>query len=111
MSFKPIPLGELQASIRRIDEWLANEGVPERKLQPDDPEPSIPFDEWDDGIMHQILGSERLAKPVQSLFQTLRQIDMIKRVGFDLDAQKALDTILVDLRRLYEACEDEYRDQ
>ena len=85
---------------------------PERPLQPRQPQfdESIPFDEFDDGIMHDVLGNDRLAKPVQALLLKLRQIN-ITEASFGADAVRVLMALLPDLRRLREACEDEWRDK
>lgn len=69
----------------------------------------VEFSEHDDAIMHDVMGNERLAKPVQALLLTLRQIDWTA-ASFGVDAWRALEILRTQLRKLREACEDEYRD-
>lgn len=69
-----------------------------------------PFDETDDDLMHDLLGNERLAAPVQALLITLSQIDLFEN-SFGLDKAKAFDAILPDLIKLRAACKEEWEDQ
>lgn len=73
-------------------------------------EVSETFNPWDDAMMHDILGNERLAKPVQSLLITLSQINTTDD-SFGVNAERALAMIIPDLKKLREACIEEWRNQ
>lgn len=70
------------------------------------------FDEHDDAVMHDVLGNDRLAKPVQALLISLREIETVHgSFGADcLNKAKLLDALLPELRALRQACIDEFRD-
>ena len=74
------------------------------------PAATIPFNEYDDAMMHDILGNDRLAKPVQALLEMLHTIKATSG-SFGMDKAKAFDYLLPQLEALREACEDEWRDQ
>lgn len=90
-----------------------NDRIPERPLQPphqlagDAPT----FDEHDDDLMRDICG-KRLAKPVQELLLSLRDIKAVNRSFGEacLDRGKLLDILLPELEALREACVEEWRD-
>lgn len=87
-----------------------NEVIPERPLQPPhrpefDP---IPFNEYDDGIMHDILG-KRFGPVVQEILEKLHAYEMT-RDSFGADSNKAMEYIYPSLVALREACKDEWRD-
>ena len=71
------------------------------------------FSEWDDAIMHDVMGNERLAKPVQELLLTLLQIKNIQRSFGDpcIEKAKFFDAIVPELEALRQAGVDEGRDQ
>jgi hypothetical protein len=85
--------------------------VPDRPTQPPhiDPE-SIPFDAFDDDLMHDVLGNDRLAKPVQALLILLWEIEATKG-SFGTDDGALARAVLPKLIALREACRDEWRDQ
>lgn len=85
--------------------------IPERPLQPRQPafDESIPFDEFDDVMVKQILGNERLAKPIQDLLITLHQIDTTCS-SFGADKAKVADALIPELVALREACRDAWKD-
>lgn len=67
------------------------------------------FDEYDDDLMRQIVGNDRLAKPVQELLTTLHQIEITSR-SFGVDHAKIGEAIIPGLRALREACIDTFKD-
>lgn len=67
------------------------------------------FDEWDDGIMHDVCGPS-LAKPVQDLLIALAQFDMT-RDSFGVNAAETVKFIYPKLVALREACKKEWSDQ
>ena len=71
---------------------------------------ALPFDEFDDDLMHDVCGS-RLAKPIQALLITLSQIDMTKASFGEPDSKLALKKIIPELTALRKACVEEWRDQ
>lgn len=83
--------------------------VPDRPSQPPHiTHESIPFDAFDDDLMHDVLGNDRLAKPVQALLILLWEIES----GSFRDNDGALArSVLPKLIALKEACKDEWRDQ
>lgn len=90
-----------------------NDRIPERPLQPPhDLGESIPFNEYDEGIMHDVVGNKRLAKPIQELLEILCAITAVNgSFGDDtINKAKAFDQILPQLKALREACVDEWRD-
>lgn len=66
------------------------------------------FDEYDTDLMHDVCG-DRLHKPVQALLITLNQIEMTQG-SFGADAQKVLNALLPDLKKLRQACIEEWTD-
>lgn len=68
-----------------------------------------PFDEFDDGIIHDVCEGPILAKPVQALLITLSQMKKTED-SFGLNAElamKQLYPLLVDLRK---ACKQIWED-
>jgi hypothetical protein len=68
----------------------------------------IPFDIHDDGLMHDLLGNDNLAKPVQALLLTLHEIECTA-ASFGVDHYKALQALLPHLKALREAVKTEWR--
>lgn len=68
------------------------------------------FDEWDDAIMHDVMGNERLAKTAQALLIALAQIDMTKD-SFGLDAERTVKFLVPLLKDFRKAIVEEWRDQ
>lgn len=85
--------------------------MPERPLQPCQPafNESIQFDEFQDEHVREILGNERLAKPLQKLLLILHQISLTSR-SFSVDKAKAYDALMPNLEWLREACRDAWAD-
>lgn len=65
------------------------------------------FDEWDDAMMHDLLGSDLLAKPVQDLLIALSQTDITKN-SFGLDAERFVQFIYPKLIALRDACKEKW---
>ncbi len=85
--------------------------VPERPSQPPHLVYSAPkFDEHDDAMMHDILGNDRLAKPVQALLILASQADMTTD-SFGLNAERFVRSVLPLLKNLRSACREEWEDQ
>lgn len=61
------------------------------------------FDEWDSAMLHDLLGSDLLAKPVQDLLIALSQIDITKD-SFGLDAERTVQFLIPKLKALRAAC-------
>lgn len=94
---------------RAINRML--DDVPDRPTQPPiTHSESIPFDPFDDDLMHDVLGNDRLAKPVQALLMLLWEIEATKG-SFGLDDGALARAVLPKLIALREACKDEWRDQ
>lgn len=68
----------------------------------------IEFDEFDDDMVKAVAG-ERLAKPIQALLLTLRQIEQTEG-SFGSDAAKVRAALIPDLQALREACKDQWKD-
>jgi hypothetical protein len=77
-----------------------------------DAEPRPEFDEHDDGIMHDVLGNDRLAKPVQALLLTLRDLKAINgSFGQSCINPDTLYKIITErLEALRKACEAEWQE-
>lgn len=69
---------------------------------------ALKFDEYDSDLMHDILGNERLAKPVQDLLISLGQIE-IANASFGADPKLAFARLIPQLRELRDACIAEMR--
>lgn len=67
------------------------------------------FDAHDDDLMHDIVGNDRLAKPVQDLLIALSQIDLTKD-SFGLNAELAVKFLVPKIEALRHACIEEGRD-
>lgn len=84
--------------------------IPERPLQP--PHRTefapIPFNEYDDAIMHDILG-KRFGRPVQDLLEHLHACEMTSG-SFGLDTGKAWERFRPLLIALRQACKEEWED-
>lgn len=78
------------------------------RKQREDAANAIAFNEYDDAIMHDILGP-RFGPIVQSVLEQLYTIDCTQK-SFGVDKAKAFDALLHDLRKLREACIDEWKD-
>lgn len=61
------------------------------------------FDEWDSAMVHDLLGSDLLAKPVQDLLIALSQIDITKD-SFGIDAERTVQFLLPKVKALRDAC-------
>lgn len=69
------------------------------------------FDEWDDAMLHDLLGSDLIAKPVQDLLIALSQIDITKD-SFGLDAERTVQFILPKIKAFRDALVEKWsRDQ
>ena len=66
------------------------------------------FDIHDAGLMHDLLGNDNLAQPVQALLQSLEQIE-IAQASFGADPKPCLARLLPELRALRRAVENEFR--
>lgn len=76
------------------------------------PEPAPSFDIYDDDLMHDVMGNERLAKPVQGLLITLDQINMTHgSFGKEaMNAQVAMDAIVPLLKALRAAVKEQWQE-
>lgn len=68
------------------------------------------FDEHDDALMHDIMGNERLAKPVQQLLISLNQIEMIQASFGDPDKARVFEQLIPELKALRQAVIAEWTD-
>lgn len=68
------------------------------------------FNEWDDSMMHDVVGCKRLQKPIQDLLVTLSQIDATKD-SFGLNAERTVQFLIPQLKKLRQACIEEWNDQ
>lgn len=71
------------------------------------------FDEWDDDLMHDVMGNERLAKPVQALLITYRQIKLsLDSFGPEATNYKAaVEALMPLLKSFREAVKEEWEEQ
>lgn len=84
--------------------------APERPLQPQlDQFAAEPFNEYDDAQMHDIVGNERLRKPIQALLEQLCAHDATTG-SFGVDWEKAYSQMVTKVRELRQACKDEWLD-
>lgn len=70
------------------------------------------FDEYDDALMHDVMGNERLAKPVQALLITYRQIKL-SHASFGeefTNARAAMDALMPLLKALRTAVREEWQE-
>lgn len=68
------------------------------------------FDEWDDAIMHDVVATKRLIKPIQELLITLSQIETTEG-SFGADRQKVFEEVVGELKALRQACAEEWSEQ
>lgn len=68
------------------------------------------FDPLDDDLIHDLLGNERLQKPVSALLQTLWEIEAIGASFDGLDRAKAFDRLMVELKAFRSALKEEYEE-
>lgn len=73
----------------------------------------VPFDECDDDLMHDVMGNERLAKPVQALLITYRQIKLSHdSFGEEhTNAKLAIDALMPLLKALREAVKEQWLEE
>lgn len=84
--------------------------VPDRPLQPPHKgNPPVEFNEYDYSIVHDVMGNDRLAKPMQALLEQLAVFEMTDR-SFGADRSRAFEIVLPLLRDLRQACKDEWED-
>jgi hypothetical protein len=69
-----------------------------------------PFNENDDDLMHDVCEGPTLAKPVQALLLSLREIKTAAG-SFGVDKAKAFDNLLPELEALRAACKKLWEDQ
>lgn len=69
-----------------------------------------PFDEYDDALIHDLIGSKRLAEPVQALLIAYSQINATKGSFGEPDEKRTLAYLLPMLAKLHEACVEEWKD-
>lgn len=60
------------------------------------------FDEFDDALMHDLIGDADLARPVQQLLQDLWQIEVAEK-SFGADPKAVFDLLMPHLRELRKA--------
>lgn len=65
------------------------------------------FDHEDDALMHDIMGNDNLAKPVQALLSSLDQYEHFLG-SFGVDERRVIEKILPELKALREACVREF---
>lgn len=65
------------------------------------------FDEWDNSLMHDIMGNENLAKPVQDLLILYGQLDATAK-SFGVNPERFLELCQPLLKALREACVREF---
>lgn len=65
--------------------------------------PEEKFDHTDSALMHDVIGNDNLAKPIQALLCSLAQIEAANG-SFGADEKKALGRLLPQLEQLREAC-------
>lgn len=66
-----------------------------------------PFDCHDDDLMHDLLGNERLAKPVQDLCILAEQIK-VTQDSYGVNAERLAQSVIPKLAALLKACREEY---
>lgn len=71
------------------------------------------FDEYDDALMHDVMGNERLAKPVQALLITYRQIKLSHAsFGEEFTNNKlALESLMPLLQALRAAVREQWQEE
>lgn len=67
----------------------------------------IEFDETDDGIMHDVMGNDRLGKPAQTLLCTWLEIERAAN-SFGVDHAKAYAALVEPMREFRKACEAQW---
>lgn len=70
-----------------------------------------PFDPYDDDLMHDVLGNERLSKPAQALLLTYREALRVQGSFGTLDKARFFERVMPELRAFYLACKEEWADQ
>jgi hypothetical protein len=68
-----------------------------------------PFDIYDDDLMHDVMGNERLSKPVQALLITLEQIETTNG-SFGVNDKLAMEALLPILKKLRMAVFEQWKD-
>lgn len=68
------------------------------------------FDEWDDDLLHDLMGNDRMGKATQQLLLTYSEILRTEK-SFGADPKKALPALMDAVRKFREACVDQWRDQ
>lgn len=71
------------------------------------------FDEYDDALMHDVMGNERLAKPVQALLITYRQIKL-SHASFGeefTNAKAAMESLMPLLKSLRAAVREQWQEE
>lgn len=68
-----------------------------------------PFDEYDDDLMHDLIGNKRLADPIQALLMFRLELKQVQG-SFGVDHSKAFESTMKKLDDLYEACKAEWKD-
>jgi hypothetical protein len=92
----------------RVTADLARHEAEQREAAMEAPE----FDEYDETHIQQILGNDRLAKPIQNLLLTLRDMQAISRSFGDssIDRERMYSVLVPRLQALQEACVDAWKD-
>jgi len=72
------------------------------------PEPE--FDPWDEATMHDVVGVKRLIQPITDLLVLEAQIKVTED-SFGVNAEKLAQMVIPMLKKLREACVEEFKDQ
>jgi len=65
------------------------------------------FDIYDDALMHDVMGNDRLAKPVQDLLIFRDQLNLVE-ASFGADGRKALEAVKPLLDKLYQNVKEQW---
>lgn len=85
--------------------------VPERPLQPQYVQPvDEQFDPWDEALMHDLMGNERMGNAAADIIQAIDQFDRADG-SFGADDARAVAFLIPKLRAFRQACIDQWRSE
>lgn len=85
--------------------------LPERPLQPQYAQPvNDQFDPWDEALMHDLMGNERMGNAAADIIQAIDQFDRTDG-SFGADAEKAVAFLIPKLRAFRQAAIDQWKEE
>lgn len=99
----------LNEMVPAVDDFPCRVSADLRRHQSEQSQHSEPvFDHEDDALMHDVMGNDRLAKPVQSLLEALQQHETASK-SFGADDKRTVEILIPLIKALREAVIDEWR--